>query len=97
MPKEHTPTPWYMGFSGNDWLILDNCITADSEGQIASLSRRPRAEADAALIVKAVNAYGPLLAACEQAEHSLRQEAICPEDLNALRAAIALAKKETGP
>ncbi len=58
MSEAHTPGPWHAAFTAAGWQIHagdERCtIVADVT-----------AEADAALIVRAVNAHTALLAACE--------------------------------
>jgi hypothetical protein len=87
---EHSPTPWTVA---PDYPL----VTANDGGTFVCDCTRPGyapgpvAHADAALIVRAVNAYADLLAACEAALPELEAtlEAYCGDPSSDLRHAIA--------
>lgn len=63
----HTPTPWYVGYSGNDYSILMNSISVDTENTIASMARTGNAYDDSMFIALACNSHDALVAFIEKA------------------------------
>lgn len=39
-----TPLPLHLGFAGSQWLVLDNPISTDSEGRVATFGKQTDAE-----------------------------------------------------
>jgi hypothetical protein len=71
--SEHTPPPWYVG-SGDDYYIWSEAYPAEFQGKfkgddlgsyLATVGNRPKdfGEANAALIVRAVNSHAELVKA----------------------------------
>lgn len=60
--SKHTPTPWEVGDTGDGWNI--SATLADANGvRIHRVARKLDSEADAAYIVRAVNAHEQLVEA----------------------------------
>jgi len=92
MSIEHTPTPWYR--VGHD--------LRGRQGPIEVCPATAHGLTDAKFILRAVNAYGPMLEALKDVKHRLETSdqwwIDVPEkgglDLEMIDAAIALAEKE---
>ena len=76
-PAAHTPTPWFVNSSAGDTSIWSRTI----DNKIARVGASYRADADAAFIVRAVNAHADLIAALNEARNALT-------DLNIVRRPI---------
>lgn len=105
--SKHTKTPWGAAFelppcsADGWWRIHGNCT------EIASIEESPKAEANAAFIIRSVNNHEALikaledLADCGNQEHDDEHDRTCsieePGDcaICAARAAIAAAKGES--
>lgn len=78
MTTAHSPLPWKNGF-----LVTGSAIWSDEDKHVVSLSDAvptEREKADAALIVRAVNAHDALLEALEACQEYLVERACEPLD-----------------
>lgn len=84
---KHTPLPWRAVYSDEDgkWLIRSDFYTVAADLD----------EADAALIVRAVNSHARLLDACKRIQRRReRNQPIQMGDLDAIDAAIEAAESK---
>jgi hypothetical protein len=92
-----TPRPWRNG--EYDKITDDKGETITLQGFALSMGRNDEAAANAALIVRAVNSFDALVAACEAVAAHIDPEAPIPntskrDAMLKLRAALALARGE---
>jgi hypothetical protein len=103
MPTEPTPRPWYCKGNAVYWFpegrtVLEgyrHVASTHSYDATTDPIDEGTDEANASLIVRAVNSHDELIAACEQAAGYLEHErdAGWPEVLACLRSALARAKE----
>ena len=101
---KHSPTPWdydpesdfHNDPSGIVYVDISAGDVPDSESRFARIDKGKTAKADAAFIVRAVNAHDALVAACEAAVKVFERFSYLPpthqKALEALTAALKLAK-----